>query len=104
MKTILLIFATACLAVATAADTYKFTLFQPSYVGDQQLKAGDWELTVDDSRAVLKCGRKKIEADVKVETATEEFAKTTVRYDNGDGKYRVSEIRLGGTTTKLVFN
>ena len=40
---------------------------------------------------------------MKTETADTKFASTTVRYKNGDGKYRVEEIRFGGTTTKIVF-
>ena len=41
---------------------------------------------------------------MKVETAEEKFGSTSVRYQNGDGKYRIQEIRLGGTKTRLVFN
>jgi len=39
--------------------------------------------------------------------ATRRFAlqlPISVKYQNGDGKYRVQEIRLGGTKTKLVFD
>jgi hypothetical protein len=59
---------------------------------------------VEDSRVVIKQGRKTVEAEVRVESTDEENKKTTVRYNNGDGKYRISEIRLEGTSKKLVFN
>lgn len=102
MRTILLFFVTALLA--SAADTYRLTLFYPSLVGDKTLRAGDCKITVDGDKVVMQQGRTKIEAQATIETAGETFKSTTVRYRNGDGKYRVSEIRLGGTNTKLVFN
>ena len=40
---------------------------------------------------------------MRVETASRRFGNTSVLYANGDGKYRVLEIRLGGTKTTLVF-
>ena len=104
MRTLLILFATACLTVASAAQSHKLTLFYPSVVGDSELRPGDCQVTFDDSRVVIKQGRKKVEADVKVETADEEFKSTSVRYSNGDGKQHISEIRIGGTNTKLVFN
>jgi hypothetical protein len=92
------------MAIAGAADNYKLTLFYPSIVGDGELKPGDCQVEVADGHVTLKQGRKKVEADVRVETVDEKFKATSIRYDNGDGKQRISEIRLGGTTTKLVFN
>jgi len=32
------------------------------------------------------------------------YATTSVRYANGDGKYQIREIRLGGTKLKLVVD
>jgi len=104
MKTILLIFAIAALAVASAAENYTLTFFQPSYVAGTELKAGDYELIVSDGHVVFKRGRKEVEAEAEVETAETEFKSTTVSYKNSGGKYHVSEIRLGGTNRKLVFN
>ena len=40
---------------------------------------------------------------VKVETADNKFSSTSVRYMNGDGKFKVQEIRVGNSKTKLVF-
>jgi len=104
MKITLLLFTTVFLAVATAAENYKLTLFQPSYVGENQLQAGDYQLIVDDGHVIIKKGRKTVEADVKVESAGQKYKATTVRYDNTGGKYRISEIRLRGTSIKLVFD
>jgi len=104
MRTLLLLFVTACLAVASAADTYKLTLFYPSFVGDSQLNTGDCKVTLDGNKVVIKQGRKKVEAAVRVETVDQKFKSTAVRYSESNGKRQISEIRFGGTTTRLVFD
>jgi hypothetical protein len=97
-------FGTLALALASAASTYTVTLFEPSLVGNTELKPGNYKLEVDGEKATIKSAKSSVEAAVKVETGNEKFANTVVRYTNGDGKYHVQEIRLGGTRTKLVFN
>jgi hypothetical protein len=103
MKKLLLTFATFALAAASAASTYKVTLFQPTIVAGKELKPGVYKVEVKDSTATLSQGKDSVEAQVKTETADTRFASTSVRFRNGDGKYRIEEIRLGGTSTKLVF-
>ena len=68
------------------------------------MQPGEYKLELTESKVTLRNGKKSAEAVVKVETAEERFGSTSVRYQNGDGKYRVQEIRLGGTKTRLVFN
>jgi len=99
-----LAFGTLALAVASAASSYRVTFFQPSVIGGSELKPGDYKIEVNGDKAVIKAGKNTVEAAVKVETANEKFASTAVRYANGDGKNRIEEIRVGGTTTKLIFN
>jgi hypothetical protein len=41
---------------------------------------------------------------VKSEQNAEKFGATSIRYSNGDGKMKITEIRIGGTTTKLLVN
>ncbi|HBY64776.1 MAG TPA: hypothetical protein DEH78_33575 [Solibacterales bacterium] len=102
-KKLFLGFATFALAAASAAN-YKVTLFQPSLLDGKELKPGEYKVTVTESKATISKGKDSVEANVKVETADEKFGSTSVRYQNGDGKYRIREIRIGGTNTKLVFN
>ena len=102
-RKLLLSFGTIALAVASAASSHKITLFQPSLVNGTELKAGEYKVTVQDNKATITSGKTSVQADVKTETADTKFSSTTVRYRNGDGKYRLQEIRLGGTTTRLVF-
>ena len=104
MRTLLALFAAGLLTVAAAKENFRLTLFQPSFVAETELEAGEYQLSVDSERVVFKKGRKTIEATAKVETGQETYKSTTVRYDNGNGKYKVAEIKLGGTNQKLVFN
>jgi hypothetical protein len=103
MKKLIFCLATLALTVA-AADTYRVNLFQPSVVGSTELKPGEYKVELKDSKVVISKGKTSVEAQVKVENVGSKFSSTSVRYNNGDGKYRIQEIRLGGTTTKLVFN
>jgi hypothetical protein len=104
MKRFVFVFLVLALAVASA-KTYTVTLFQPAVVGGTELQPGEYKLDVQDTKViVLKNGKQTAESSVKVETSESKYSTTSVRYTNGDGKYRVQEIRLGGTKTKLVFN
>jgi hypothetical protein len=103
MTRILLSFATLALAAASAASSYRVTLFETSQVAGTELKPGEYKITLKDNKAVISKGKTAVEADVKTETADGKFSSTSVRYRNGDGKYRIQEIRLGGTNTRLVF-
>ena len=99
------IFAFLVLALAAAsAKTYTVTLFQPAVLAGTELKPGEYQLDLNDTKVVIKNSKVKVECDVKVETADSKFNTTTVRFASGDGKLRIQEIRLGGTKLKLVFN
>ena len=53
---------------------------------------------------MIKAGKTTVEtAGVKVENADRRYSSTVVRYTNGDGRYHIQEIHIGGTKTKLVF-
>jgi hypothetical protein len=102
-KKFMLAFATASLLVVSAAEKHNITLFQPSVVNGTELAPGDYRMDVDGDKVVLSKGKQKVEASIKVETADSKFGSTSVRYNNADGKYKVQEIRVGGTNRKLVF-
>jgi len=97
------LFLTFAMLCASAA-TYSVTLFQPSNVAGKDLKPGEYKLTVDGDKAVIAKGKEKVEAAVKLENADSKFSATSVRYADQNGKLKIQEIRLGGTTTKVVFN
>jgi hypothetical protein len=98
------LFALAITALALAgAETYRVKFYQHSVVGGTELKPGEYRVDLNGEKAVISGGRQSVETTVKVETADSKFNSTSVKYHNGDGKYRLAEIRLGGTKTKLVF-
>ncbi|MBL0157434.1 MAG: hypothetical protein IPP47_10105 [Bryobacterales bacterium] len=97
------LFLTAAMLFASAAS-YSVTLFQPSMVSGTELKAGEYKLTIDGDKATITKGKEKVEAAVKMETSENKFSATSVRYSDQGGKMKIQEIRLGGTTTKVVFN
>lgn len=100
----MLSFGTLALAIVSAASSYHFSIFEPSFVAGQELKPGDYKIELNGDKAMIKAGKKTVETAVKVENGNEKFSETSVRYTNDNGKMMVQEIRLGGTHTKLVFN
>jgi len=99
VKNVLLGFASVALAVASAAS-YNVTFYQPVTINGSQLKPGDYKLELkDNNTAVLKQGKSVTEASVKVENDSQKFSRNAVRM-NGE---KLEEIRLGGTSTRVVF-
>ncbi len=84
--------------------TYKITLHQPSVVKGTELKAGEYRLNLSADKVNFVMGKQAVEIPVKVETAEQKFDSTAIRYSDQNGKPSISEIRLGGTKTRLVFN
>ena len=94
------------LLVATAiasARSYTVNLFQPAMFGNVELQPGEYKVEVNEQTAVIRNGKVHGESQVKVENGEAKYGTTTVRFDNGGGKMKIQEIRLGGTKTKLVF-
>jgi hypothetical protein len=93
-------FVAITLAVASAATTYRVTLFQPSVINGTELKPGEYKVEIKNDKAVLWQGKDSTEVPVKIESTDQKNRATAVRYGSGS---RVEEIRIGGTKTKLVF-
>jgi len=104
MKLAKLMFFAAPLMMLAAAADYRVTLYEKSIVGGTELAPGDYKVEVNGDKAKIFSRKQSVEATVKMENGSEKYSTTAVRYSNGDGKYRVQEIRLGGTSTKIVFN
>ena len=100
---ILLCFATIALGVASAASSHRLTLYSDVSVNGRQLKAGEYKIEVRDGTAVFTSGKTTIEAPVKIENGDTKFSSNVVRYGGESGSSTVHEIRLRGTTTKLIF-
>ncbi|MGI8741178.1 MAG: hypothetical protein ACR2NN_01145 [Bryobacteraceae bacterium] len=100
-----LTFMTIALAasLAHAATSYRVNLYRPTLVNGTELKAGEVKVELHDNKASFKQGKTTAEANVKVENGTQKFISTTVGYGSESAANDLQEIRLGGTSTKLVF-
>jgi hypothetical protein len=86
-----LTFALVVLALTVAcAKTYYVILYQPSVVAGVELKPGEYRLDLNGDKVILKNGKHVAESTVKVEDNGEKFSRTSVRYDNGAGKYLIT--------------
>jgi hypothetical protein len=99
LKKLVLSFITVAVIAASAA-TYNVTLFQDSKINGKSLKPGDYRLEVKDNAVVLKNKKDVTEAAARTENNSKKFSDTSVLYNNKD---EVTEIRLGGTTTKVIL-
>lgn len=103
-KRILMFFTVLGLAAIVSAKSFTLNLFEPSLLGTAELKPGEYTLELKDQKVIIHKGKQSYEAAVKVETADSKYSSTSVRYTNGDGKFHVQEIHLGGTNMKLVIS
>ena len=99
VKNFLLAFGSLALAVASAANSYNVTFYQPVMISGSELKPGDYKVEIKDKTAVIKQGKTVTEAPVTVATDAQKFQRTTVRMSGN----QVEEIRIGGTNTRIVF-
>jgi len=91
------------ISVAYAASSYRVTLYQPTTVNGTQFKPGEVKLELQGDKVVIKQGKTSAETNVTVQNGAQKFEATSVGYNGDNSKTEVQEIRLGGTTTKLLF-
>jgi hypothetical protein len=102
-RVVLSFVALAGLALAST-KSYTLSLFFPVKLGTTELKAGDYRLEVEDNKVVIRSGKVRSEAAVRVEENGTKYNTTSVRVVGSAGDQRIQEIRLGGTHTKLIVN
>lgn len=92
-------------ATASADQRCQFTLSTASKIGNAELQPGDYKVVVDAPKVVLTELRtgKSIELEAKVETTDKKFATTEVHSKLVDGASQISEIRIGGSKTRIAF-
>lgn len=91
------------MGVMAQAETYHVTLLKPSVVAGKELKPGEYKVEVTNDKAIISHGKESVETKVKTEATDKKFSSTTVRYQLDGDKYKVQEIGIGGTKTKLVI-
>lgn len=110
VKKVVVLFATLAVAMAVAGTVpaartnFRVTLMQPSVINGTELKAGDYKLNLGDNKVTLVQGKISVEAPAKIETVNSKFDATAVRYSAEGSKQVVTEIRLGGSKTRVVLN
>jgi hypothetical protein len=109
IQRILVVFAILAVVVASAGTvpapggSYKITFTQATVVKGIEFKAGDYRLSVLADKVTISAGKTSFDVAAKVETAEKKFDSTAIRYVTEAGKAKVSEIRVGGTKTKVLF-
>lgn len=96
-------FIISAVALAWAASSHTVNFTKPAVVGNTELKPGDYKLELNGTTAILKKGKTSVEAAVTVESGKDKFRETSACCLGDDGKYRLQEIRVGGTNLKVVF-
>jgi hypothetical protein len=103
MKNVLLAFTLLGAAIASA-KTYTITLSSPAAIGNSQLKSGEYKLELKGDSVLVKDGKMVNEFPVHVENEAHKFDNTSITTSSEGESNRIKEIRLGGTTVKLVFD
>ena len=57
LSKLMLSFGTLALAVASAASSYHFSVFEKSFVAGNELKPGDYKIELNGTQATIKSGK-----------------------------------------------
>ncbi len=90
---------TFAIGIASAASNYSITLPSAITVGQTELKAGDYKVSVDGDKVTFKSGKNTVEVPATVEKATKKYPETML---DSSGS-QLQDIQLGGTNMKLIF-
>ena len=101
-KRIALLFAVVSLAVASAGNSFRVNLYQPTTVNGTEFKAGEAKLELKDDKAVIRQGKTSVEASVKVEENKGKYVYTIVGYKD-NSSHEIKDICVAGTTTHILF-
>jgi len=104
MKLLRLIVAASAIAVVTQAADRRITLLDPYVVAGTKLNPGEYKVQVNGDKVKIYSPKQSVEATAKVENGQEKYRDNSLKYEQGDLPHRITEIRLGGTNTKIVFS
>ncbi len=99
----LLIFALLAVSLASA-KTYTFTLSETTQAGSTKLKAGQYTLSLEGSKVILKdSSGHNVAATAKVENSDQEYKDTRVSVTNAGQGAQLKSIDVGGSKFRIVF-
>jgi hypothetical protein len=96
---LILCFSTLALGIASAASSYKVNLPGKMWVGNTELKPGDYKVEVTGNQATFKSGKDSIQVPATLETSASKYPMTEIQATES----KLTEIHVGGTTAKIVF-
>jgi hypothetical protein len=105
-----LAFSILALVAATAGSipvkgfTYRVTLSQPAVIQGTAFKAGEYRVNVNAGTVTFTFEKESRQIPAKIETNKYKFFSDEVRYDQDGDHLKISEICVGGTRTRLLFN
>ena len=106
LKTLVLAGVLAIFTMSIAvAKTYDISFSSPTKVGNLQLKAGDYRMSVNGNKATFTdvSTLKTVTTEVKVETTDTKFDETRIDATTDGGTTVVKDIELGGSKIKIDF-
>lgn len=83
-----------------ASNTFKINLFQDSIIEGKTFKAGDYKISMESGKAVIRQGKESVEVPAREESEPNKISSTELLYKD---KSNLQEIHVGGTYTKIVF-
>jgi hypothetical protein len=92
------------LGIATAASTFHIRIADPTWVGQSELKPGEYDVKVDGDKVTFKSGKNIVAVAAKVETGTVKYADTQMDIKTENGQAKLKELDLGGTKSKIVLS
>jgi hypothetical protein len=106
-----LVVAFTLLAVLTFAGTVpgkiaggNVTITTPTTVKGIALKPGLYKVTVVTDKVIFTLGKDSHEIPAKIETRATKFGENQVQYEGTGAQTTISQISLGGTKLRLIFN
>src|SRR3978361_1577275 len=106
VKTLILVSVLSVFTISMAvAKSLEVSFASPTKVGSVELKAGDYRLNVDGTKAVFTdvSTLKTFKTNVKVENSDTKFNNTRVVTSTEGGSTVVKQIEIGGSKMKAVF-
>jgi hypothetical protein len=91
------------LGIATAATTYHVMIVDATWVGQSELKPGEYEVRVDGDKVTFKQGKNVVAVSAKVETNASKFSDTQMDVKTENGQAKLKELDLGGTKSKIML-
>jgi len=112
LRNFVFVFALIAIAAAFAGTVpghvpgCSITLLEPSVVQGLPLAKGDYRVTVNiaGDKATFVAGKTTVTVDVKVDNVPAKYDSTAVRFVSQAGNQVISEIRIGGSKVRLLFD